>query len=89
MVLRVAVMGDELAGPQHNAPALANKADKKGDSAIRADSEATGGAGWTGTAIAAAAGGAVVLIAGLVLVLVRRKSATGTATNTTTPRRSA
>lgn len=89
VVLRVAVMGDELAGPQHNAPALANKADKKGDSAARADSDATGGAGWTGTAIAAAAGGAVILIAGLVLVLVRRKPATGTATDTTTPRRSA
>lgn len=88
VVLRVAVMGDELAGPQHNAPVLANKADKKGDSAARADSEATGGAGWTGTTIAAAAGGAVILIAGLVLVLVRRKPATG-ATDTTTPRRSA
>lgn len=89
VVLRVAVMGDELAGPQHNAPALANKADRKGDSAARADSGGTGGAGWTGTAIAAAAGGAVILIAGLVLVLVRRKPTTGTATDTTTPRRSA
>ncbi|MCX4824409.1 VWA domain-containing protein [Streptomyces sp. NBC_01142] len=93
VVLRVAVIGDELAGPQHDAPALAKKADNKGDSAARADSEAAAGAGWSGTATAAAVGGAVIVIAGLVLVLVRRRSGTGPArgpaTDTTTTRRSA
>ncbi|MER6995379.1 VWA domain-containing protein [Streptomyces sp. NPDC000410] len=73
VVLRVAVLGEERAGPQHDAPVLAKKGDKQGDSASRADSDGTGGAGWTGTAIAAAAGGAVVLIAGLVLVVVRTR----------------
>ncbi|MGW1491457.1 hypothetical protein [Streptomyces sp. NPDC002402] len=68
----MAVLGDELAGPQHDAPLLAKKGDKQGDSAAREDSEATAGAGWSGTATAAAAGCAVVLIVGLVLVLVRR-----------------
>ncbi|MFD9221632.1 VWA domain-containing protein [Streptomyces sp. NPDC060064] len=87
VVVRVAVLGDELAGPQHDAPALARETDKQGDSAARADSEGAAGAGWTGTAAAAAAGGAVILIAILVLVLARRRSATGTATDTT--RRSA
>ncbi|MET7616293.1 VWA domain-containing protein [Streptomyces sp. NPDC005408] len=72
VVLRVAVMGDELSGPQHDAPSPAKKADKQGDSAAREDSEAAAGAGWSGTATAAAAGCAVVLIVGLVLVLVRR-----------------
>jgi Ca-activated chloride channel family protein len=78
VVLRVAVMGDELAGPQHDAPALAKKADKKGDSSARADSEANAGAGWTGI-LTAAAVGAVILIAALVLVLVRRGKAMDTA----------
>ncbi|MFK4224554.1 VWA domain-containing protein [Streptomyces sp. NPDC019890] len=72
VLLRVAVLGDELSGPQHDAPPLAKKGDKQGDSAAREDSTAAAGAGWSGTATAAAAGGAVVLIAGLVLVLVRR-----------------
>ncbi|MBT2394642.1 hypothetical protein [Streptomyces sp. ISL-100] len=68
VVLRVDVVGDELAGPQHDAPVLAksdNKADNDGDTAARADSTGAGGAGWTGTATAAAAGGALVLAAGL------------------------
>ncbi|WP_328673882.1 VWA domain-containing protein [Streptomyces sp. NBC_00322] len=72
VVLRVAVLGDELAGPQHDAPLLAKKGDKQGDSAAREDSQAAAGAGWSGTATAAAAGCAVVVIVGLVLVLVRR-----------------
>ncbi|MGW7370210.1 hypothetical protein ACWGI8_44050 [Streptomyces sp. NPDC054841] len=73
VVLRVAVLGDEKAGPQHDAPVLAKKTDNEGDSATRADSGGTGGAGWTGTATAATAGGAAVLIAGLGLVLVRAR----------------
>ncbi|MGW0553450.1 vWA domain-containing protein [Streptomyces sp. NPDC002926] len=99
VVVRVAVLGDELAGPQHDAPALAKKADKQGDSAAREDSEAAAGAGWTGTEAATAAGGAVILVAILVLVLVRRRSAmstgadavthTATDTGTDTTRRSA
>ncbi|AVZ74117.1 hypothetical protein SLUN_20065 [Streptomyces lunaelactis] len=80
VVLRVAVMGGELAGPQHDAPAVAKKADKKGDSAARADSNAAERAGWSGTGTAAVAGGALVVVAGLVLVLVRRRRAAGAAT---------
>ncbi|MEV3989707.1 hypothetical protein AB0J57_12465 [Streptomyces sp. NPDC049837] len=71
VVLRVAVLGDEVAGPQHGAPAV----EKRHDSAGRADSDGTVGAGWTGPVVAAAVGGAVVLIAGAVLVLVRRRAA--------------
>ncbi|MFG2329881.1 VWA domain-containing protein [Streptomyces sp. NPDC048604] len=86
VVLRVAVLGDELAGPQHGAPVAEPKATDRDDSPGRADSGGTGGAGWTGTAAAAAAGGAVVLIAGTVLVLVRRRAATRSATTETTRR---
>ncbi|HEY9370288.1 vWA domain-containing protein [Streptomyces sp.] len=88
VVLRVAVLGEERAGPQHDAPVLDRKPTDRDDSPGRADSGGTGGAGWTGTAAAAAAGGAVVLIAGAVLVLVRRRAATR-ATGTETTRRSA
>ncbi|MET9519640.1 hypothetical protein [Streptomyces sp. NPDC002994] len=81
VVLRVDVVGDELAGPQHDAPVLVtsdNKADNDGDRAVRADSTGAGGAGWTGTATAVAAGGAVVLAAGLgfaVFAAMRRRAA--------------
>ncbi|WP_406163426.1 VWA domain-containing protein [Streptomyces sp. NBC_01005] len=79
VVLRVSVLGDELAGPEHNAPAAAGKAggavdknaDNKGNSSSVGDSGGTGGAGWTGIAAAAGAG-AVVVIAGLVFVRGRR-----------------
>ncbi|MCX5110782.1 hypothetical protein OOK13_19980 [Streptomyces sp. NBC_00378] len=68
VVLRVSVLGDELAGPQHNAPVAAKKADKKGNPISAGDSGGTGGAGWTGIAAAAGAGAVVVVIAGLVFV---------------------
>ncbi|MFE7775539.1 VWA domain-containing protein [Streptomyces sp. NPDC057445] len=88
VVLRVAVIGDERAGPQQGAPALADKphkdADKQGDSATREDSGGTGGAGWTGTATAAAAGGAVVLVAGPAFVYVRTRAARRRAATDTT-----
>ncbi|MEU0392511.1 VWA domain-containing protein [Streptomyces sp. NPDC006208] len=89
VVLRVAVLGDALAGPQHDAPVLAdgdkgedkgaaNAADKKGDSPTGADSDAAEGAGWSGMMIAAAVGGGAVLIAGAVFVLARRRTAAAT-----------
>ncbi len=67
VVLRVDVIGDEPAGPQHDAPVVAKsdkKADNKGGSAAHADSGEAAGAGWTGT-VTAAVGGAVVLAAGV------------------------
>lgn len=76
-VLRVSVLGDEPAGPEHHAPAVAKKADKKGNSIRGEDSSGTGGAGWTGIAAAAGAG-AVVVLAGLVFVRGRRAGAAQT-----------
>lgn len=82
VVLRVSVLGDERAGPEHGAAVLAkktdNRADKKGNSTAAADSDGTGGAGWTGIAAAAGAGAVVVVIAGLVFVRSRRRVATQT-----------
>ncbi|MFD4228424.1 hypothetical protein [Streptomyces sp. NPDC058545] len=82
VVLRVSVLGDERAGPEHGAPVLGkntdSEADKRGNSPSAADSEGTGGAGWTGIAAAAGAGAVVVVIAGLVFVRSRRRSATQT-----------
>ncbi|MFC9247823.1 VWA domain-containing protein [Streptomyces sp. NPDC057136] len=85
-VLRVAVLGDELAGPQHGAPVLAGKStggqgektDNQGNSTVAEDSGGTGGAGWTGIAAAAGAGAVVAVIAGLVFVRSRRRAATQT-----------
>ncbi|MDT9690850.1 VWA domain-containing protein [Streptomyces sp. P9(2023)] len=73
MVLRIAVIGEELSGPAHGAAsvAAAGNPDKRGESSVAADSGGTGGAGWTVTEAAAAGGAAVVLIAGVVF-LVRR-----------------
>ncbi|WP_406100195.1 vWA domain-containing protein [Streptomyces sp. NBC_01013] len=87
LVLRVSVLGDERAGPEHGAPAAAKKssggaaqdADKKGDSIASADSGGAGGAGWTG--IAAAAGAAVMAV--LVAVFVYVRSRRGAAARTT------
>ncbi|MFD7616270.1 VWA domain-containing protein [Streptomyces sp. NPDC059802] len=78
VVLRVSVLGDELAGPEHHAPAAAKNADKKGNSSRAEDSSGTGGAGWTGIAAAAGAGAVVVVIAGLVFVRGRRGRAAQT-----------
>lgn len=85
-VLRVAVLGDELTGPQHGAPVLERKsggdegknADNQGNSTASEDSGGTGGAGWTGIAAAAGAGAVVAVIAGLVFVRSRRRAATQT-----------
>ncbi|MFD4692093.1 VWA domain-containing protein [Streptomyces sp. NPDC058463] len=78
VVLRVAVLGDALAGPQHGAPVSTRKsgdtkADDGGKSPVAADSSGSGGAGWTGIATAAGAGAVVALIAGLVCVRSRRR----------------
>ncbi|MEU6877553.1 VWA domain-containing protein [Streptomyces sp. NPDC046712] len=80
VVLRVAVLGKELAGPEHGAAPVAGKADKQGESSARADSSGTGGAGWTVTGAAGAGGGAVVLIAAAVFAVKRVRR--GTATDT-------
>ncbi|NED08410.1 VWA domain-containing protein [Streptomyces sp. SID6648] len=73
VVLRVAVLGDELAGPEHGAPVLAREgegenADKRGNPAGAGDSGGAGGAGWTGIAAAAGAGALVVAAGGFLLV---------------------
>ncbi|MFF9013243.1 VWA domain-containing protein [Streptomyces sp. NPDC014870] len=89
MVLRIAVLGEELSGPEHGAaPVAAGNPDKRGESAARADSGGTGGAGWTVARTAGAGGAAVLLIAGAVL-LVRRarrtrrvRGGSGTVTDT-------
>lgn len=78
VVLRVAVLGDAFAGPQHGAPVSTRrtgdtKADDGGKSPVAADSSGSGGAGWTGIATAAGAGAVVALIAGLVFVRSRRR----------------
>ncbi|MFC9992118.1 hypothetical protein ACFXKV_20140 [Streptomyces globisporus] len=78
VVLRVAVLGDELAGPEHGAPVLAwegegKNADKRGNPAVAGDSGGAGGAGWTGIA-AAAGSGALVVVAGGFLLVRRRSS---------------
>ncbi|MFJ8753809.1 VWA domain-containing protein [Streptomyces sp. NPDC102441] len=83
VVLRVAVLGDELAGPEHGAEALAGKpggtkAGNDGSTAGAADSGGTGGAGWTGIAAAGGAGAVVALIA--VFLLVRSRRGAGTQT---------
>ncbi|WP_329118488.1 vWA domain-containing protein [Streptomyces sp. NBC_01353] len=80
MVLRIAVLGEELTGPEHGAAPVAGKTDKQGESSAHADSGGTGGAGWTVTGAAGAAGGAVVLIAAAVFVVKRVRG--GTATDT-------
>ncbi|WP_374105350.1 VWA domain-containing protein [Streptomyces sp. ISL-36] len=80
VVLRVAVLGEALAGPEHNAAALDGKLDKQGESTGRADSSGTGGAGWSGTVAAGVAGGAVVLIAAAVIVLLRVRGRAATET---------
>ncbi|MFE9813849.1 VWA domain-containing protein [Streptomyces sp. NPDC005773] len=83
LVLRVSVLGDERAGPEHGAPVAKREAardeDKPGDSIASADSSGAGGAGWTG--IAAAAGAAVM--AALVAVFVYVRSRRGAAARTT------
>ncbi|MEV5156996.1 VWA domain-containing protein [Streptomyces sp. NPDC053728] len=77
VVLRVAVIGDELSGPRHGAPARA-AAGQDGGTTGAADSGSTGGAGWSGIAVASGAGAVVALIAGLLLVRSRRRASTQT-----------
>ncbi|MGW0782328.1 hypothetical protein [Streptomyces sp. NPDC002913] len=81
VVLRVAVLGDELTGPRHGASVREERpggTGHDGKTAVAADTGGTGGAGWTGIAIAAGAGAAAVPAAGLVLVRRRRRAGTQT-----------
>jgi Ca-activated chloride channel homolog len=79
VVLRVEVAGEELSGPEHQAPPLAAGEDGAGgaggeddDSATGGDKAAGRGAGWSGPVLAAAAGaGSVLLIAAVVVVIGR------------------
>ncbi|MET8678368.1 VWA domain-containing protein [Streptomyces sp. NPDC004647] len=74
--LRVAVLGKEKAGPQHNAPVV-----KAADSGPSADSGEAGGGGWaSGPVVAAVAIGlGVVLLSGLAVAYGRaRKKNSGT-----------
>ncbi|MFF2850026.1 VWA domain-containing protein [Streptomyces sp. NPDC058001] len=90
VVLKVDVVGDELAGPQHDAPPRAKGAGESagadgtqgadgkggtGDSGARADGAESGAAGWSTVTVASVAGGAVALIAVLGLVFARRRAA--------------
>lgn len=83
VVLRVDVVGEERAGPQRDAPVVADRSGAKGAvSDAGGDTAGTGEAGWSAARIAAVAGGAVVLIAAVALLFVRRR--TGRAAGTTT-----
>ncbi|MGW1293309.1 hypothetical protein [Streptomyces sp. NPDC002533] len=82
VVLRVAVLGDEPAGPERGAPVLdrdgeGKNRDKRGNAAVAGDSGGAGGAGWTGIAAAAGAGALVVAAGGFLLVRRRGRSRHG------------
>jgi Ca-activated chloride channel family protein len=74
VVLRVAVLGDERSGPQHDAPLVKTEAGGTADGAGKAGAQADG-AGWSGAAIAAAVGAGGVVIAALALLAARRRTA--------------
>ncbi|SEP98801.1 hypothetical protein [Streptomyces radiopugnans] len=65
-VLRVAVVGEEKAGPEHGAPAVRERdGDRDGgagreEAGAARDGSGPGGAGWSGPAVAAAAGAATL-----------------------------
>nr|WP_240981907.1 MULTISPECIES: VWA domain-containing protein [unclassified Streptomyces] len=93
-VLRVRVVGEAKAGPEHHARVLApEEAAERGESGPGADTGAAGGAGWSGTTALAAGGGALLLLAGVVLGVRRARagarSGTGQGAVTDTTRRSA
>ncbi len=67
-VLRIGVLGEEKAGPEHHARVVAPEAPAAGgESAPGADTGATSGAGWSGTTALAVGGGALLLLTGVVL----------------------
>ncbi|WP_328943703.1 VWA domain-containing protein [Streptomyces sp. NBC_00250] len=76
VVLRIAVLGEEKAGPEHHARAMDPA--KPDESTTRADTGGTGGAGWTGTTAVAVGGGALVLLAGVLIALGRARRRAGT-----------
>ncbi|CAM5460532.1 VWA domain-containing protein [Streptomyces tanashiensis] len=75
VVLRIAVLGDEKAGPEHHARVKAPA--KQDESTARADTGGAGGAGWTGTTAVAVGGGALVLLAGVLIALGRARRRAG------------
>ncbi len=95
VVLRVDVFGEELAGPEHGAPALAADGNGDGgsgesgdvgdDSVSAADSASGQGAGWSGPLLAALAGaGGVLLITAVVVAVTRlRRGGSGSGPGTT------
>ncbi|WP_369145297.1 hypothetical protein [Streptomyces sp. R44] len=75
VVLRIAVLGEEKAGPEHHARVKAPA--KQDESTARADTGGAGGAGWTGTTAVAVGGGALVLLAGVLIALGRARRRAG------------
>ncbi|MGW8762013.1 vWA domain-containing protein [Streptomyces sp. NPDC055815] len=75
VVLRIAVLGEEKAGPEHHARVKAPT--KQDESTARADTGGAGGAGWTGTTAVAVGGGALVLLAGVLIALGRARRRAG------------
>ncbi|MFP8906734.1 vWA domain-containing protein [Streptomyces atacamensis] len=78
-VLRVAVIGEEKAGPEHGAPAVRERDGERDGGAGREEAGAArdgsgpGGAGWSGPAVAAAAGAATLLAIALAAVYTRSR----------------
>ncbi|WP_282695027.1 VWA domain-containing protein [Streptomyces sp. CC208A] len=67
-VLRIGVLGEEKAGPEHHARVVAPKTPAdRGESGPGADTGGGGGAGWSGTTALAVGGGALLLLAGVLL----------------------
>ncbi|MFB9604812.1 VWA domain-containing protein [Streptomyces roseofulvus] len=67
-VLRVGVLGQEKAGPEHHARVADPEAPAgAGESAPGADTGGTSGAGWSGTTALAAGGGALLLLTAVLL----------------------
>lgn len=86
VVLRVDVVdvvGEERAGPQRDAPVVADRSGPKGAvSDAGGDTAGTGEAGWSAARIAAVVGGAVVLTAAVALLFVRRRTSRAAGTTT-------
>ncbi|MFP8960523.1 vWA domain-containing protein [Streptomyces nanhaiensis] len=78
-VLRVAVIGEEKAGPEHGAPAVRERDGERDGGARRQEAGAArdgsdpGGAGWSGPAVAAAAEAATLLAIALAAVYTRSR----------------
>ncbi|MFP8942785.1 vWA domain-containing protein [Streptomyces fenghuangensis] len=84
-VLRVAVIGEEKAGPEHGAPAVRERdgghdaVDTREEAGAARDGSGPGGAGWSGPAVAAAAGAVTALAIALAAVCTRYTRSRGRA----------